>query len=30
MAKNQKKNQRERVLEWLKRYGSISDNDARD
>lgn len=30
MAKNQKKNQRERVLEWLKKYGSINDNEARD
>ena len=30
MGKNEKKNQRERVLDWLQKYGSISDNDARD
>lgn len=30
MGKNEKKNQRERVLEWLQRYGSINDNEARD
>lgn len=30
MGKNEKKNQRERVLEWLQRYGSLSDNEARD
>ncbi len=30
MGKNQKKNQRERVLEWLQKYGSINDNEARD
>lgn len=28
--KHEKKNQRERVLEYLKRYGSISDTEARD
>ena len=28
--KNEKKNQRERVLEYLQRYGSISDTEARD
>lgn len=30
MGKNEKKNQRERVLEWLQKYGSLSDNEARD
>lgn len=30
MGKNEKKSQRERVLEWLQRYGSINDNEARD
>lgn len=30
MGKNEKKNQRERVLEWLQRYGSLNDNEARD
>ena len=30
MGKNEKKSQRERVLEWLQKYGSINDNEARD